>query len=46
MADPVTELATRLPCSLGILTELSAADIDDIDIEPGVKNAKTRAGWS
>ncbi len=37
MADPVTELATRLPCALGIPTEMSSTDLGDETVGPGDK---------
>jgi hypothetical protein len=37
MGDPDTALATRLPCTFGILTELSTAEIEDLEIEAGEK---------
>lgn len=37
MGDPDTTLATRLPCTFGILTELSTIEIEDLDLEAGEK---------
>jgi hypothetical protein len=37
MGDSDTALATRLPCTFGILTELSTAEIEDLEIEAGEK---------
>lgn len=37
MGDPDTALATRLPCTFGVLTELSADEIAHVEIDPGEK---------
>lgn len=37
MADPVTELATRLPCTFGILSEISSTNLGDTPVGPDDK---------
>ena len=37
MADPETPVATRLPCTFGMLTELSSADLEDEQVDTNDK---------